>query len=344
MIAIFVFVGLVALILWMAAGVQGPRTFDGPVVALDVQAPVDVSTSTLTVVVWNVAWGYGRGSEGRGGPKPLEHFEATLERMATTLSEAHADVVLLQEVDFDATRSHHRNQARILARKAGFGFVAEAESWKANWVPFPYWPPTAHFGQLSSGGAVLSRFPIEHNEVTLLEKPDDNPFWYNLFYLFRFHQEVGIRWHGAPITVFNAHLDAFSRRNREQQARVLAAALAEADRPILMGGDLNTIPPEAPVQSGFADEPGTDFEGDTTLAVLRGVDDLNDAFSPETFLEAPEKYATFPSEAPNRKLDHMLYSREFEVVEARVLTEAGDASDHLPLLIRFRPARPRAVD
>lgn len=347
LLLIFVVVAVVAGLLWMAQGVQGPRAFDGSVYSVDgaPEPSAQTTSSTLSVVVWNVAWGYGRGSEGRAESKPAEHFERTLDEMARVLREADADLVFLQEVDFDCTRSHGTHQARVLAREGGYPFVAEATSWVANWVPFPYWPPSAQFGRMRSGGAVLSRYPIEHNEVTWLPKPDENPFWYNLFSPFRYHQEVGIRWHGAPVTLFNAHLEAFSVSNRQDQASRLVDAILQAPRPLLVGGDLNALPPEADPRSGFEDEPEVSYENDRTVALLRSVEDLRDAFPPERYDADPEEFATFPAHAPNRKLDHLLFSPEFETLEARVLrSEAGELSDHLPLLVRLRPARPRPVD
>lgn len=345
MILVVLLVASVALILWMAKGVQTTRAFDGSVsTVFDDGEAKTADTSTLTVVVWNVAWGYGAGSEGRAVAKPEEHFDLRLEEMVAVLTPLKPDLVLLQEVDFDATRSHHVNQARTLARGLKLPFVAEAVSWVANWVPFPYWPPSAHFGRMRSGGAILSRYPVEYNEVRLLEKPNSNPFFYNLFYPFRYVQEVGIRWHGAPVTVFNTHLEAFSEENRQAQAERFAEWVMRADRPVVVGGDFNALPPEAEQRALFEDEPGISYESDRTIAIFRSIEGLFDAFPAELMDEDPQRYMTFPSDRPNRKLDHLFHSPEFDVVEARVVHEAKTYSDHLPLLVRLRPARLRGVN
>ena len=74
------------------------------------------------------------------------------------------------------------------------------------------------------------------------------------------------------------------------------------------------------------------------LAVLRSTAKLQDAFEPEAFARAPDAYFTFPSHAPNRKLDHLLHTPDIEVKSAEVLRDAaGEVSDHLPLLVRFGP-------
>lgn len=334
---LLLFLGLVAAVIWMAGGVQSPRRFEAPVIEAGSTRPV-IATSTLTVVVWNIAWAYGPGSEGSGSAEDPAHFEENLDRMGRFLAEQEADIVLLQEVDFGATRSHHVDQAQRLAEAAGLGYVAPAVSWVANWVPFPYWPPRDHFGRMRSGGAVLSRFPIELNEVTLLEKPESNPFWYNLFYPFRYVQETKIRVLGAPFRVYNAHLEAFDVDNRKAQARTFSRIIDDGpDDLVIVGGDFNSVPPESPQRAGFADEPETDFNGDDTLAILRSTGRLRDAFA-DVFEEEPGSYFTFPAGDPNRKLDHLLLSPEFRIVSAEVGRRVGTVSDHLPLVVRLAPA------
>lgn len=323
--------GLVLLVLWMSGGVKTPRTFKASIERLPVRETVDGSTSTLDVLTWNIAWGYGWGSEGSGGARPFSYFEESIERIGAVVRDLRPDLVLLQEVDFDADRSHGVDQALRIAEIADLPYVAPAVTWTANWVPFPYWPPIDQFGRMRSGGAILSRVPLERNVVTLLPKPDANAFHYNLFYPFRYFQRVEALFESRRLTVFNAHLEAFVRENREKQARQWAQVLESAgDEPLVAGGDFNTVPDDAPVKAGFDDESETSFEADSTYSVLTAADALRDAFA------GRDDALTFPAHDPNRKLDHVLVSDDFEIVEARVVTEAGDVSDHLPLWVRLR--------
>ncbi|MCK6551090.1 endonuclease/exonuclease/phosphatase family protein [Myxococcota bacterium] len=336
-----IFVVLVVAVLWMAGGVQSPKTFDEPARALDdVPAPSAAelaATSTITVVTWNVAWGYGWGSEGSGQAKPKEHFESTTKRLGGVLRSLGADVVLLQEVDFDATRSHRVDQAEIIARAAGLRYVARALSWKAQWVPFPYWPPSEHFGHMRSGGAILSRFPITANTVALLDKPAANAWWYNLFYLFRYFQRAELDVGGTKLQVVNVHLEAFDRANRVTQAEQLKRALEAATTPLtILGGDLNTVPPEQSKRKDYPDEPETSHVDDPTLEIVRGIRGLSDVTPPETLRANEPEWMTFPAFEPNRKLDFVLAGEGLRVVDARVArSEAGDVSDHLPLVTRL---------
>lgn len=322
-------------VMWMAGGVQSPRRFPNLVEHLSGEAKT--STSGLSVVSWNIAWGYGWGSEGSGGAKERAHFDRSIAAVAEILKKVDADVVLLQEVDFRSTRSHKIDQARTLAAQAGYPFVVRAESWRANWVPFPYWPIQDHFGRMSSGGAILSRYPLSDAEVVLFEKPGNNPFWYNLFYLFRYAQTARAILPGRTVTLVNTHLEAFDRENREAQARELSAQIRPAARQgsVIVGGDLNSVPPESTVKSGYEDEPESSHEDERTVSILRSTPGLADALSVESFLRAEEAAFTFPAHAPNRKLDFVFGSEDLEVLETRVVREAGTISDHLPIFARF---------
>ncbi len=332
---------LTLVVLWMAGGVQSPRTFEGSIVELpsppgaDPRRPDD--PQHLKVLVWNIAWAYGWGSEGSGEARPLAHFERNLDTMGRLLAAHKPDIVLLQEVDFDSARSHGMNQAERLARQAGLSYVAPAESWTAHYVPFPYWPPANHFGHMHSGGAILSRYPLRKHEVELLPKPTDNPWWYNLFYLFRYVHQVEVEHPEGPIRVVNAHLEAFDAANRFNQASRVRDVLDQlTDAHVIFGGDLNSVPPESPVRHGYPDEPDTDHRSDETIAILRSANPVTDTLAAATFTSTPTAWFTFPAHAPNRKLDYLFASETFEVVSAEVLREVDGASDHLPVLVELR--------
>jgi endonuclease/exonuclease/phosphatase family metal-dependent hydrolase len=259
--------------------------------------------------------------------------------MGRVLASLAPDVVLLQEVDFGASRSHGIDQAEHLARAAGLPYVAKAVSWEANYIPFPYWPPESHFGAMRSGGAILSRFPLSDHRVETVAKPEENPFWYNLFYLFRYHQEVTVEAPFGEVKVFNAHLEAFEQESRVRHARLLAERVSGEMTPFtVVGGDFNTVLPEASLRRDYPDEPQTSHVDDPTLELLRGVDGLVDTVAGETYLSSEDAWLTFPAHDPNRKLDYILVGAGFEVVGRKVPRGvAGDLSDHLPVWVRLKP-------
>ena len=329
------------LVLWMAGGVQKPKVTEPPPIRLTGVEPTTSTTAdaSLTVVTWNVAWAYGWGSEGSGAARPKAHFERTLDEMGRVLAQLKPDVVLLQEVDFDSTRSHHIDQAERLARRVGLPYLAKAVSWEANWVPFPYWPPENQFGQMRSGGAVLSRFPIDAHRVETVSKPKANPWWYNLFYLFRYHQQATLQTEDGPLLVFNIHTEAFDEASRVRHARLIAERVSREIIPrTIVGGDLNTVLAEATRRRDYPDEPETSHVDDPTLELIRGVDGLVDAVPGKLYLENEARWFTFPAHEPNRKLDYLLHGAGLRVQHVDVpRAVAGELSDHLPLVARLVP-------
>ena len=328
---------LFVLILWMAGGIQSPKGFlEPPRQNSRAVAGTSTDTQTLSVLTWNIAWAYGWGSEGSGTARPKAHFEDSIQKIGEAIKALDVDVVLLQEVDFHATRSHGIDQADRLAEISGLPYIARVVSWKANWVPFPYWPPSEHFGKMESGGAVLSRYPILSNRYEWMQKAEEYGFLYRLFYPFRYWQHVELGVGEDKVSIVNTHLEAFVEANRVSQAMHVQSVLRSFDRPLMVfGGDLNSVPPESTLRGPYPDEP-TVHANDDTVPLLRRSKSLKDSVPAATFAADESAYFTFPAHAPNRKLDYLFYGDGFELVNVRVPREVGPVSDHLPLLMTLK--------
>lgn len=254
--------------------------------------------------------------------------------MGQLIEAQHADIVLLQEVDFESKRSRRVDELARLARYSGLRYAARAVSWRANYVPFPYWPPSQHYGRVLSGGAVLSRYPIRQNRVLLHPKPRSNPWWYNLFYLFRYSQQVEIDLGTQHVWVVNNHLEAWDRANRAAQARSLlreVQRMGAAGQVVLaVGGDLNTVPPEARRKHRFADDPRDDYRHDETLAVLRRLPQMREIVPQARYVADEAAHFTFPTLAPTRRLDYLFVHQSAHIAGYQII-RTGDYSDHLPL-------------
>lgn len=340
---VLIVLALIAFGLWMSGGVQNPKVEAINPIRIPgvIPKPRDARDTSLTVVSWNIAWGYGWGSIGTGDARPEEHFRSTLHAMAKVLERLNPDIVLLQEVDFGCSRSHHIDQAETLGRLAHLPYVACGVSWRANWVPFPFWPPENHFGEVRSGGAILSRYPIETAQIQTVPKPKTNPWWYNLFYLFRYHQKAILRTHMGSILVYNVHTEAFDSENRIEHAKQLSSELSHTLTPLtILGGDLNSVLPEASVRADYPDEPNTSHQSDPTVELIRGVAGLMDTVSGDQYTQNEHQWMTFPSHEPNRKLDYLFYGVGFELDKVHVPAKlAGELSDHLPLVARLIPLK-----
>lgn len=262
-----------------------------------------VQQKTLRVLCWNLSYAYGRGSDGVGySRKSATHFVENLENIAAVLRRARADVVCLQEVDFDSSRSGRMNQLHLLAKEAHYARACEAPSWRANYVPFPLKPVSDHFGKVRSGGGILSQWPVLTNTIELLPKPEKNHPIYNWFYLFRYLQRIELHCGSRPLALINLHLEAFDPVNRRAQF----ARLGTLDCAIACG----------------------DFNMDLSA--------MKPGEIPERLRLARTPEPTFPSGAAEQTLDHFLYDPEqVECLGVQVLS-TGKESDHRAIVAEFR--------
>lgn len=288
----------------------------------------------LRVVTWNIHFGSGP-YEPRIRP-PRKAVQTFLDGICEVLGDVHCDIIFIQECDFRSARSRDIDQMRYLARKLGFRYMAPTITWKKPYVPYPLWPPRAHYGRVLSGQVILSRYPLDSESRLLFSKPRGNPWWYNFFYLDRCVTKVRARVGESDLTLFNVHLEAFDRQARMEQARLLVDFFRrERGGANVMAGDFNALPGEAARKQGFPDEPDHDMSGDATIEIM-GETGLKEIIGSEEYARNEGKHFTFPSYAPNRRLDYLFVGPVFRVVEARVLTEAAGLSDHLPVMAELQ--------
>ena len=318
--------------LWWASGPGiGPDRGGEPAYAQPAVPVPKTAPETLKVLTFNVA--YGRGpKDDKGDLRSESEVRGFLDTLAAVIKDSGADIAALQEVDFNADRTHRIDQASMLSHKSGLQHIACVTTWRNNYVPYPYWPPSQHYARMHSGQCVLSRFPLENNLRTVLPQPAANPFVYNWFYLHRALQRVDVRVsEQRTVRVFNVHLEAYDTPNKMDQARLLVEQVGSEGQPLtLVLGDFNCVPPEATIRRAFADEPETDMSLDQTIAIARTMPGMVDVLEQKKIAE--RELWTFPAEMPNRRLDYLFVSADsFEVREARVAREAGPISDHLPV-------------
>ena len=112
----------------------------------------------------------------------------------------------------------------------------------------------------------------------------------------------------------NAHLTYAGTEQRRAQADELARIAAALPGPLVVAGDFN-----APIEADAMRSLATGFE---------------DAFAAVGVEPGDARRASC---GPHR-IDHLL-SRGLRATACRVVTEAGDASDHLPVIATFEPTR-----
>lgn len=278
----------------------------------------------FTIITYNIGYLSGL-TNNKAVDRSKNLFDDNLKTVINALKPLNADFIGFQEIDLASKRSFKVNQVSELAEALSFNQAAIAVNWDKNYVPFPYWPFTAHFGKILSGQAVLSRYPINKNRRIVLDKVASKPFFYNAFYLDRVAQVSEIQIDNRSLIVINVHLEAFDAPTRKKQTEYIQKLLSEYvdEYPVLLIGDFNSTVPPIPENP----EP--------TVDILLKTAAIKSAFPAEA-LNNP-KIATFPSDKPKFKLDYVFYTpKNVEVVEWRIVDEVKQASDHLPVMVKFR--------
>jgi endonuclease/exonuclease/phosphatase family metal-dependent hydrolase len=283
-----------------------------------------VANDTPTVMTYNLGYLSGMANN-LPVDMPQELFEKNLIRAKALLQSLTPDIIGFQEIDFGSNRSFYAHQLDSLANHMGAHQAYQSVNWDKRYVPFPYWPVKYHFGEMLSGQAILSRFSLKNERTTVLQRPINAPFYYNQFYLDRLVQVVEVQVGSHTVTVMNVHLEAFDTETREAQAVVLAKMYAElaATRPVLLIGDFNSRPP-------------WEEDADDVIQSLLNAGNIASAIDETRYKQIPKAHYTFSSDEPYQMIDYIFYNPTFiQPIDARVVTEAGDISDHLPVMMRF---------
>lgn len=316
-------------------------------------------TNEFTLMTYNIGYLSGM-SNNRPVRVEKQTFETHMDQFLHLVKQIEPDFIGFQEIDFHSHRSYNIDQLKHIADNSGYPFGAKAINWDKHYVPFPSGPISAHFKAMLSGQAVLSRFPIISTERIVFQKPEENPFYYNAFYMDRIAQIVNVRLNDQDagqgieqdIILINVHLEAFHQKTREKQAEAVMNIFRTYDKdyPVLLFGDFNSVPPEAPGKTNFSDEPETDFTSDRTISILMGKpltgnkDNNNNSPSRDPLhqnskspiIEAADmSIFTFPSQTPNRKLDYVFYN-PIKIECVTVFAPQISSSDHHPLVVKFR--------
>jgi endonuclease/exonuclease/phosphatase family metal-dependent hydrolase len=257
----------------------------------------------------------------------FDFYQHNLDQAIEVISETDPDIIGFQEIDYGAKRSFYQNQFDSIGLQCGYSFGGKAVNWDKNYVPFPYWPLSVQYGRILSGQGILSKFPILENQRIVLEKPEDNPAYYNAFYIDRLIQVSKLRIGEHNLIVMNVHLEAFDEETREIQGeRVIEVYRKYCDQyPVLLIGDFNAEP------EFYSDR----FNHKDIMVQFNSEPGLQPAISADEYYGERSDHYTFSSERPGKKIDYIFYNDSIQEVRSGVLRAAGTISDHLPLYMEF---------
>ncbi len=272
--------------------------------------------SIYSIVTYNIGYLSGM-TNNLSVARSKELFDENLQKVLLETRKVSPDIIAFQEIDYASERSYNVNQQTEISR-LGYNYIAEGTNWDKTYVPFPYWPPSMHFGKIHSGQSILSKYPFNDYRRVVLERVADSPFYRDALYLERLAQVSRINLDGREIAVINIHLEAFDKATRIKQFNQVVEIFNEyrAKYPTILLGDFNSKArdKEAIVK---------------TLFSMEGIG--NAGFNTEN----PTN--TFDTENPVERIDYIFYTENtIEYIDGKVLTQFEQASDHLPVEMRFK--------
>ncbi|MAE67819.1 MAG: hypothetical protein CMJ18_26485 [Phycisphaeraceae bacterium] len=266
----------------------------------------------LRVGCYNIAHGRGEGfgtSVWDGGSDRERRQRLT--DIGRLLRDLDLDVVVLNEVDFDAQWSHGVDQARAVADAGGFAFVARQRNVDIATV-------VANF---RFGNAVLSRFPI--SAARCVRYPAMSRF-----------ERVMAGNHdgliatvelpdGTGVDVWAVHLETRSTKSRRQAAARIIEQTAASPRAVILAGDFNSR------SIGSIRPP----------SIPRGLSAIDTMLATGLYQACPARSktapGTFPTVAPSLTIDWIFAPADWRILQAQVVD--ARMSDHLPVAALLVP-------
>ncbi len=258
---------------------------------------------TLRILTYNIAHGRGWAPSNWTSEHPTARLRR-LDEIADLIATLDADIVVLNEVDFDSTWSHGVNQAAHIAHRAGYAYSAEQRNMDAR-VLFTTW---------RFGNAILSRYPIVDARVVALP----GYAWYESLLAGKKRSLACTMTSGGhSVTVVAVHLSHRSEHLRVRSIDTLTHATQPMVHPIIMAGDFNSTPPDFPHTM-------QDHNGTNALACL---DDIGYARHPADSPAVAEM--TYDTRTPTAVIDWIVIPSTCEFEHYAAVD--SHLSDHRPV-------------
>lgn len=312
LVFLLVFIGVSVFFLWASSPTLKSENYSK--LTVNTIETIERKDTVFSLVTYNI--GYLGGLLNSKEKRSKSLFDNNLKRVLGNLKLVNPDIVVLQEIDYDASRSYHKDQEKALA-ELGYNFVARTINWDERYVPYPYWPPSVHFGKTVSGQSILSKFELKDQERYVLDRVESAPFYRKALYLDRLAQVVKVVINNVEIVLINVHLEAFDKPTRVKQFHFVLNLFERYSKnnPTILLGDFNS---EARDKDAIIKQ------------LFSRIEIGNVAFTEGN----PEN--TFDSRMPSKRIDYIFYTKKhFKNVSGSVLSEFGDVSDHLPIEMRF---------
>lgn len=270
----------------------------------------------------------GTGSRASSKEKVLSNLAS----ITSFLKENESDFILLQEVDFDSTRTYHINEQEKLSESFSDYSDTYAVNYDVPWVPVPITKP---MGDVKSGLVTLSKYKID--DSTRYQFPGAEKWPRQLALLDRCFIETRHKVSDdKELVIINTHMSAYDKGGfvRAQQMNFLVEYLKnEYDKGnyVVVGGDWNH---ELPGADADKMNPGEERPG--------WVKKIDVEFPNYLWAVDVKTPTTRDDDKPYVKgenyiaiIDGFLVSDNIQVIEVKTSDIGFENSDHNPVTLRF---------
>ncbi|MBQ7508092.1 MAG: endonuclease/exonuclease/phosphatase family protein [Spirochaetales bacterium] len=329
-----------ALVLWLTLSEYRPAPVEDVPVLTDGSATGAVETGKqLKLLSWNIGYsGLGAaedffmdgGTHARSGSS--ENIYKYLNAISDLVKNSDADIVTLQEVDLDSTRSYHVNQKEVLVQ--GFSANTFALNYSCPFVPIPF-PP---LGKVNSGLLTLTDgLTVSSAKRVSLTCPFKWPVRIANLKRCLLVSYIPVKGSEKQLVIVDFHLEAYTEaENRDVQTEQLIGLISEEyakGNYVIACGDFNQFMPGSrevyprlssdwdPSELDISRIPqGWTLAYDLSVPTCRALNRPLDPSDPTT-----QYYS----------IDGMILSPNVKMTEIKTLDKGFENSDHNPLELMF---------
>jgi endonuclease/exonuclease/phosphatase family metal-dependent hydrolase len=314
--------------------------------------------STLRIMTWNIRFGIGRGpwfgdACGYKVTYSKDEIIAKLTAIADRINSVQPDILLLQEVDINSTRSAYVDQLQWLIDHTYFNYAAYGSQWKSQFIP------SDGLGRMDEANVVLSRWPITEAKRLQLDLRQDQGGLTRYYYERCCMVKAKISIPGfEDFYAVNIHASAFATDDTKHQHILDFKAeldnITSSGNWFVAGGDLNTLPPgsdstdycfEDMCESESFHQPGDDpmhKEGSNYTPesewLVNLYSDYQSAVGLNEFQQNQAAYFTHttrPEHPWDRTLDYLFTNNHWRKGSTVVHQDFFYDSDHAPVSAEF---------
>ena len=247
LVIVLVFAGIIGWLTW-SEYVPDPITVLEPLSRETGPAPA--METSIDVLSWNIGYA-GLGAESDflmdGGENVRSADENTVKRYLKNIqaitSSADYDLLLLQEVDTESTRTFDINQAEMLTR----GNAYHALNFSSPLVPNPKTYFYNPIGKVNSGLLTISTYPVQKAERISLPCPFSWPIRTVNLKRCLLVSYIPIEGSDKQLVLVNLHLEAYDEGEgkiaQTRQLREFIQSEYEKGNYVIAGGDFNQVFP-----------------------------------------------------------------------------------------------------